>query len=442
MTDTPECMCEAAFDFSSEASSVLLRQGQATLQIDGNTFEGQGEARLDLLPKPKVNLYGQFPNLSTNDVFVAMTVQNPPLAFSFDGRPIEGFLVDFDTQSGQPVVKWSPKSEPIIGIGDASTQMERVVFHIFNFVLLEGMTQCPGPDETGTRYIDLECDDWKVRFKSLPDTRDNFKKLKAEGGYQLTYVGCLEKSDGSTFSDAEAADCLNALRLFLSFAKGGWCAPHCAVGYDATGARVWESWSSPKESWRTPLSWFDPHHCEQLRELFPRFMTRRKVADWRDALREAIYWYLLANDSSHGIDAGIILTQAAIERLAYELVINDRRLLTAEGFKKLRASDKFRLLFSTLCIPLDIPVETPGLQAMAQQRKGLDAPHALTEIRNAVVHPEHRHRNQFGALHCEAWNLGLWFLEMSVLAICDYVGTYGSRLNQQRWVGQIEDVPW
>lgn len=41
----------------------------------------------------------------------------------------------------------------------------------------------------------------------------------------------------------------------------------------------------------------------------------------------------------------------------------------------------------------------------------------------------------------EAWNLGLWYLEMGILAVCGYSGTYGNRLKQ-RWIGQSENVAW
>ena len=156
----------------------------------------------------------------------------------------------------------------------------------------------------------------------------------------------------------------------------------------------------------------------ELATLFPGFMKRWVNDDWREALHEVIYWYLNANHSSRGIDAGIILTQAAIERLSYEFSVKDRRLLTVNGFKALWASDKFRLLFSSVNIPLDIPAETSELQQLAgnSQINWTDAPHALTEIRNSLVHPEHRRRGQVDSTDDEAWNLGLWYLEMGILS--------------------------
>ncbi len=439
---------EPAFDFIKDQSSILLHQGCAEICIDGNKYSGSGEVRLDLLPKADIHLYGYFEGVPVQNAMGAHMGQKTISSFSIGGRKIEGFRLSSggDIDSKEYNVKWCPKSEPILGVGDESTQMSRLVFHLFNFVDLIGTRRTM--EQSGTamhaiEHIDLVSDEWKIELKSLITTRENIKILKEAGGYQLTHIGDVQKTDGTSFSGKDAYACLKALRFFLSFAKGGWCEPLCAVGFDRVGNRVWECWSSPRDPWHEPISWFDRHNSSQLAALFPCFMKKWANDDWCEALHEVIYWYLNANFSSRGIDAGIILAQAAIERLSYEYSIKVKKLLTSKGFKDLLASNKFRLLFSSLRIPLDIPPETPNLQSLAPsgQMNWLDAPHALTEIRNSLVHPEHKHRGQFGTTYHEAWNLGLWYLEMGILAICGYSGTYGNRLKQH-WVGQTEDVPW
>jgi hypothetical protein len=297
-------------------------------------------------------------------------------------------------------------------------------------------------------HVDFQSAGWNVELKSLPTTTYTFKTLDEEGGYGLTHVGCLRKEDGSSFDGKTAEEMLNTLRHFFSFSKGLWCTPCLAVGFDDKENRVWELWLSPQGGWAKPLSWFDPHNCDQLANLFPSFMAKWENEDWRKALHEVIYWYLSSNCSTLGlgigIDAGIILTQTAIERLSFEYAVRHKRLISEEGFKNntFRASDRIRLLLSSLGIPIDIPASLSEMQSLAKQFNWVDAPQAITEIRNSLVHPEHKRRGKFGEAFFPAWNLGQWYLELALLRICNYVGTYSNRLVLSKWVGDVEPVPW
>jgi hypothetical protein len=439
---------EPAFNFEDAETTVLLNEIHPQVSIDGISYTGNGEVHLALLPRASICLHGSFQGIpSDNLLMIAGGLKEIPY-LSINNRQIEGFLVEVggDLASEEMTFKWIPKSEPVDRMGDESTELKWVLFHLFNFTELMGTRR--SSEQYGTRtqqieHVDLSCGEWKVELKSLVATKDNFRVLKAQGGYRLTHIVCFEKEDGSTFSGKNACELLEGLRFFLSFAKGNWCEPICPVGFDASGNRAWESWSSPREPWHTSVSWFDPHHSLQLGTLFPGFMKRWQDDDWREALREILYWYVNANNSSRGIDAGIILTQAAIERLSYEYSVRYRRLLTVNGFKDLWASDKFRLLLSSMKIPLDIPGESSELQQLAgnSQMNWLDAPHALTEIRNSLVHPEHKRRGQLSVAYYEAWNMSLWYLEMGILALCGYSGSCRNRLKH-RWVGQTENVPW
>ncbi len=437
---------EPIFNFKNNESNFVINKGQAEVCINQNIYIGNGEVLLELLPRANIYFYGYFQGVSCKDALNAISGQAEISSFSINGRKIDGFFLsgggNVDKQEFN--LKWCPRSEPIIGIGVDSTIISLVVFHIFNFLDFLGTRHSIeqiGSSMHSIQHIDLICDQWNIELRSLLSTSEDIKKLKKEGGYCLTHVGCIKKSDSTSFSGHDAQICLKALRFFLSFAKGGWCEPICAVGLDISGNHVWESWSSSKEQWHAPLSWFDPHNGLQLSTFFPLFMKKWNNDNWQEALHEVIYWYLNANYSSRGIDAGIILTQAAIERLSYKYVVKDKGLISVNGFKDIRASDKFRLLFSSLNIPLEIPNETPEMINFGRRFNWLDAPHALTEIRNSLVHPEHKRRGQFDVLYREAWNLGLWYLEMGILAVCGYSGTYGNRLKR-RYIGQIENVPW
>ena len=436
-----------AFQFGAPNQSVSLAKNTVTIKIDGNIYTGNGEVRLDLLPRAGIHIYAEFQEIPPPVAAAIANFQKEITSFTFGAKKVSGFSLGAggDMTRQTMTLNWRPKSEPLIGIGDDSVSMHWLVFHLFNFKDIFGIRctrEQSDPSGQDIQHVALEADNWKVELRSLVETPDHFKKLKAEGGYGLTHIGCLKKHDESSFTGKEAEKALHALRSFFSFAKGMWCEPICAVGFDDSSTHIWESWSSPREPWYSPImSWFDPYHCEQLTGLFPGFMKRWEDEDWREALDEVIYWYLNANYSPRGIDAGIILTQAAIERLSYEYTVIDRRLIEAKGFTDLRASDKFRLLFSSLDIPIDISTNVPEMGTLAKKFNWLDAPHAMTEVRNSLVHPEHKRRGQFGSVLFETWNLGLWYLELALLRICGYFGTYSNRLVL-KCVGRVEDVPW
>lgn len=437
------------FDFSADASSILIHQAQAEVSINQHTYMGSGKVRLELFPQARISLQGYFQGVSVKDALDAHPWKSGVSSFSFGNHQIEGGIlgIDGDIESQDFNVKWLPKSQSICGVGHDFTQMSYLVFHLFNFEKVFGTRrtgQQVGSIEYMIEHVDLICDQWEIDLKSLPSTKVAIERLKEEGGYKLTHIASVRKVDGTLFSGKEARECLSSLHYLLSFAKGGWCNPMCAVGFDEIGNRVWELWSPPRESWRNPSSWFDPQRGDQLAALYPLFMKKWKNDDWRETLEEVLYWYSNANFPERGIEAGIILIQAAIERLAYEYIVKEKRLLLSDAFKGLRASDKFRLLLSSLRIPLEIPKETPELINLSKTNnfKWLDAPHALTEIRNSLVHPEREKLRQLTtSVYHEAWHLGLWYLELGVLAVCEYSKTYANRLKKS--IGsQVEKVPW
>lgn len=435
---------QPCYNFPKPNENIVLAQTKALVSVRGKSHEVDAEVRLRLLPSPRIEIEGTLPESS--GILQLDSVENVIIK----GKDIPGFMIraPFSWPGGSRFV-WSLKHEPTIARGTTETEMVCVVFHLFNYEGLFGTRRSVehvGNTSHAICHVDLKVDGWNIELKSMVTTSDTLKTLRERGGFGLTHIGCLKKESGSSFDRKTAEKMLTALRFFLSFSKGMWCNPCLAVGFDDKEKRVWEAWSSPKGHWASPISWFDPQHCEQLVNLFPGFMAKWENKNWREALREVIYWYLSSNCSTLGlgigIDAGIILTQAAIERLSFEYVVRHKRLIEEGGFKDLRASDKFRMLFSSLDIPIDIPSSLPEFQKLAKQFHWIDAPHAITEIRNSFVHPEHKRRGQISGSFFPAWNLGQWYLELALLRICEYSGTYGNRLILQRWVGSVEPVPW
>ena len=439
-----------AFKFGKPNKSILLKKTGASLKVEDTIYEGYAEIRLDLLPRGKVYIYSTFQNLSPSLVLNIISKYKNISAFRLEGLDLPCFYVSFrssiviNNPQKTSNITWVPRHEPInLGIANSKT-ITNIVFHIFNFKEIFGTRQSiakKGNSRVVIMHFEMETKEWVIDLQSLSTTSDCFKTLKAEGGYGLTHIGSLRKKDRSSFSAKDASEILSAINYFLTFAKGIWCNPVCIVGFDKDGKRVWESFSSLGESWHSPFSWFDEIHSDQLAKLFPGFYAKWIDKDWQEAFRNVIYWYANANNSARGIDAGIILTQAGIERLSFEYSVRYKRLIEKGGFKDLKASDKFRILFSSLDLPIEIPDYLIKLKNLSSQFGWIDAPNALTEIRNSLVHPEHKQHGKFEESYFEAWNYGLWFLELALLRICGYSGKYRNRMKAEI-IGQVEDVPW
>ena len=88
-------------------------------------------------------------------------------------------------------------------------------------------------------------------------------------------------------------------------------------------------------------------------ELFPGFMKLMAASeDWKAAIHHGVYWYVRADTNLIGPDGACVLLQAALERLAWHVLVRERRSISEEGFSKLPAADQLRLLLSALSIPL------------------------------------------------------------------------------------------
>ena len=420
---------------------VCLAKEPVELGIGGTTCTGDGEVLLRLVPDTRIEI----------DVRVADGWDLAPelLRLDDDGNyvrfPSRGMSVDAMCSVPGDVIRMTPKTDPVTFQRPKSGGIAEVIFHVFNFPDFRGR-DVREVLEAGVHHrvdqLALAAGDWRVELSLLPSTRRHIKVLRETGGYAITQVGRVKRTRGHLFSSVQADDILTALHFFLSFARGAWASPLLAVGRDLSGDVIWEKWGAGRiDSWHPVSSWYEDRHGGQLDEVFPGFMARWAEGTWRTRIQSAIYWYMRCNDSSQGIDAGIVLTQTALELLAYAYAVEDRKLLSRDGFTKLWASDKLRLLFSSLGLPLGVPGASTEIARLAAKYGWQDAPHALTEMRNEIVHPDHKKKGKLSKGWCQAWNLGLWYLEMVLLRLCGYSGVYGNRLVR-RWKGDVERVPW
>jgi hypothetical protein len=65
----------------------------------------------------------------------------------------------------------------------------------------------------------------------------------------------------------------------------------------------------------------------------------------------------------------------------------------------------------------------------------------MAAIRNTITHPTPANRAKYSShtnqARYEAWQIGLWYLELCILRVFGYQGTYRNRCT-----GKVEQVPW
>lgn len=135
------------------------------------------------------------------------------------------------------------------------------------------------------------------------------------------------------------------------------------------------------------------------------------------------------------MDSGLILSQAALERISVAV-------LAASGKRVPQyAHEKIRDACHELGIPVSLPKEFSELQKAKRLGAVSDSIDAITRVRNELVHPKRKMKVKVGPLIVPCWQLSQWYIEMFLLKMSGYSGVYSNRLTA-KWVGQVETVPW
>src|SRR5690349_18051414 len=108
---------------------------------------------------------------------------------------------------------------------------------------------------------------------------------------------------------------------------------------------------------------------------------------WQETVYTAIHWYTRTNGTAPGVDGSVVLVQAALERLAWQVLVHDKGIFSARQFTGLPAAHSLRLLLNESLIPLSIPAGLKQLSSVAPVFKWADGPQAFVGTRNSIVHP-------------------------------------------------------
>ena len=433
--------------FISDCANAKIELGRASVEVmaGGETLHGEGSAFLRFLPSECVVVSVELPE-QVND----LRLLSGPLKLRFGEQKQSVPVIAIKTSGllAAPLrADLVPSGGRFVFYRDGRVRLRKLVFHVLNFPEFysigkgaQGTDVFHQQDGAGTRLgrAILTDSDWTIELCALRQTSELVKQLRAEGGSAITHVGTLRRTNGRSFSIREADRALAGLHDFLSFARGQWTSIFGLVGTDIAGKTVYEDWSIRLSApWSQPLRWFDAHHGQMLGSVYSGFSGLRHDNHLGRAVSQAIYWYLRSNRSGDGpgVDGGLLLSQAALERLALGYL--RKQGLSERG----PAGELIGRALTSLSIPTGIPKETPNLRAAKRRQGWKTAPHAIVDVRNELVHPNNRLKVQLRPLLFESWQLAQWYVELIILRLSGYDGEYSNRLKR-RWVGQTEPVPW
>ena len=409
----------------------VLYDGEAQFQIDGATVKKNAEVRLRWLPTPHVEI-----RIADCAMPRPLATPSPDVLLQRRPAPYSVRWTRMSFGGGTP----PPALVGTVGTADLEPDvaMRRLVFHVANGPKFRG-THVRNATDRQTRLgrVELTVTPWRIAIDEIAEwqSREAQRKLKDTGGYAITHVGRIEHEDGSSFR----ADAVESLRrtigFLLSFCRGAWAWPLLPVATDAADHDLFSEWQCGRiAAWQSVPSWFHESLTEGLAIIEP---MHRRLNDpvWDKPAELALFWYPICNDAYHSsVEGAIVLQQAALEMLAWTLLVEDRKALTISAAKKLNADGRLRRLFRECRIPLDIPSELAALKSAPNVPPGLDGPGTTIKIRNALAHTtQEKHGMVFGEdpqYLVEAWSLGQWYLDLVLLWLCDYKGHYVNRLKR------------
>lgn len=419
--------------------SILLHEGP----ISGATEQEQ-PGRIELACSPTISLDWQI-SPGPNDF--ASTPDRPTLLLR---RPYGEERISAWTR--EYVEGWTNGA----ALGDENAPLVRIVAHWFNLPRFLGQEHLSQRIDGVERFWangrwHHEVDGWKIVIDARSDHEAIWEDLLKRRLYAMTHVMEISRSDGSLFSAAEAAYVLRALQYGFSFSLGRWVAPLLPIGFGSDGEVVWEEWRRPHCDPARKLSsgWWLPEKPTALTKFLDGLVPAFADADQAESLRLQMGYAITAIRDQGFTEQRIMIGAAGLEHSTWQR-LRLSGLLTNGPFKSLHAGGRLRRILQDVNISTEIDADLHAALAQfaeAERIRGgtpIDAPEALTRIRNRLVHPQgaQEHMYQIDGLMTEAWLLIRHFLSLLILESVGYRGPLQNLARIRGWSGESEETPW
>jgi hypothetical protein len=431
-----------------DGEPIPLYRGVIEEHYSSGVLRLQGEVSLEWTPSPRITWSGY-----TSDTTSTMAALRRLLSIS-EEEPEIGFPDLTGLPPTRPRAKSDPASPPTYSTGGFLPPTEFsngraphfIICNVINGPILSG----PGAEvlaQGGSSWagrLRLVGSTWDLQLDLRPDHNEIRQQLRSQGGFAFTHVAELRRSDGGPFSSGDEIDeVLEALGEFLSFCHGAPVGIALPVGLDWAARRCFVRWGAGRAAeWRNAVSWVDPVRPFDVVELFPRFEALRRDPFWGEVISNAIRYYLDANEPDP-VNLAIATAQPAFELLAWSILKEQTQLIASKIFDQLTAREKIERLLLLAGIPPNLPASCSSLSSQAALHRWTSGPHAITHMRNTMIHPTLNKARFSVDCWIEAWRLTLSYLEFVLLRLMSYQGRHLGRLpGATRFAGGSEPLPW
>jgi len=335
--------------------------------------------------------------------------------------------------------------------GEQNIAVESIEFEIFNLRDFTGHGVRKGPKSYANNLLTLEDDRHMVMLFKHIDHENERKALRWQGSYQALYSGRLNyKNPRQPLTFENSRDTFDALSLFLTFLNGRRCSPIFRKGMFGEET-TWTDYTPYHTDKQKAVHSWPPYQPQfDYSKLWQRFLELHKDPDEKEVLNTLVHSYIRANGHVFLPFEGISLTANALELLFNYLIVEKKKIIAGKDVENLQASNKIRLVLSQLGLENHIPDSFSAIRNCKNsipEFRGADAPELFTQIRNIIVHGQFEKRKKLAAIPADVlWemlSLSIWYVELSILYVLDYQGSYRNRTLDVQYVGEGEEnVPW
>lgn len=442
--DIPDII-ESSISMYEANISHKIYEGEYLLKSETEEIKVNGSINFDWVANYGSHFSGkaELDPISDNSTF-KIIIDDLEFGNGFITNSIDSFGSDSEGVS----IKGTLSQKAIFG--DKSIAVEKIIFSIPNLRDFHGL---PVKKITSTNIstsmnrLRLENDNYIILIDKCLDFKKKSESLIEKGGYIILYNGELISKKGPvTLEDTK--DIFHCLNTFITFLNGKRTSAIFLQGIYADEV-IWCDYTKYfVDPHKYVHSWPQGHSIRGLNELWQNFSTLWRDTDDKNFLTTAIHWYVEANGNRGFSDGSIIMAQTALELLYNWWIIERKKLIIGKDSENINASNKIRLLLSQLNISHFVPAAFTQLQKFIDDSKDIvDAPDAVVQIRNAIVHSQEEKRKKLSAIHYkvkyEALQLCVWYIEMALLCILNFDDRYLNRCSKEIYESKAEDdVPW